>query len=382
MLKKSKFINISFACSPNKGSENQLGYIYSISTNNELKITLCPLFEFNDIPAEVHKISNIYYKKIDKSIYIKLGNIKKPKYERTLFQIWLFYFFFVYLAKLKKRKIHFVTYNQILTINPFHFVFKEKAMFGPLGGQTILYKYNFLSYKKRIVNFIVNYLYKICTYNFIKNNKQNFFCHPDLAKKFNSNIFYPIINLGDLKIHQLNSSYNEFLKKRKKIVFIGKNIEIKLPKIVEQVFLNLSKKHKEYNFEMIGQGFKNLKISNNFYLKSKIDRAEILKLYENSYLHVFISLELGGFVSAESALKFCPNFISKGYGADLIFKNNDIFAIKINEKTNYKKLVYILSEKIDFLINNPKLVYDESIRQNKIINNQNLDNLQRFLKQF
>jgi hypothetical protein len=221
-------------------------------------------------------------------------------------------------------------------------------------------------------------LYIICSYNLVKKNEKNFFCHPKLSKRFNSNSFFPIINLGDLNKTAPIESYKKFIK-RNNILFIGKNLEIKLPNIVNKVFKKMSSDNENFNFIMIGPGFENNTISKNFKTKSSIEREAVLKLFSSSYLHIFISLELGGFVTAESAYNFCPNFISKDFGADLVFNNSNDFSLKINEKTTSYNLQIQLYDKLSALLKNPKKVFKESIRQKEIIESQNIYKLNSFL---
>lgn len=380
MLKKSKYLNICFACSPGKGSENQLGYIYSLSEGKNSKVTICPEFEFNEIPLKIREFRKIKYKKIKGSIYIEFGKIKKkPFFERIIFQYWVIKFFLFYLFFLKKKRmLHFITYNQVLTLNPFHIIYKEKAIFGPLGGQPILFDYKFISFKKRMINFVVQYLYLICSFNLVKKNKKNFFCHPKLSEKFDSNNFFPIINLGDLNNKISKEKYEKFIK-RDNIIFIGKNLEIKLPHIVKSVFSKLSEDYKDFNFIIVGPGFESKILSKNFEIKSFIPRESILELFRNSYLHVFISLELGGFVSAESAYNYCPNFITKNFGADLVFNNDDEFSLKLNKKMTTNIIEKQLYNKVSLLLKNKKKVFEESIRQRKIIETQNLTMMNTYL---
>jgi hypothetical protein len=380
LLKKSKYLNISFACTPGKGSENQLGFIYSISDGGSIKITFCPEFEFMQISSKVRTYKKIIFKKKNKSIYIKFGKLKKkPIFERIVYQYWIISFFLYFLFFVKKdKKLHFVTYNQVLTFNPFHLFYRKNALFGPIGGQPVLFNLKFISLKKRLTNFLVQYLYIICSYNLVKKNEKNFFCHPKLSKRFNSNSFFPIINLGDLNKTAPIESYKKFIK-RNNILFIGKNLEIKLPNIVNKVFKKMSSDNENFNFIMIGPGFENNTISKNFKTKSSIEREAVLKLFSSSYLHIFISLELGGFVTAESAYNFCPNFISKDFGADLVFNNSNDFSLKINEKTTSYNLQIQLYDKLSALLKNPKKVFKESIRQKEIIESQNIYKLNSFL---
>lgn len=380
MLKKSKYLNICFSCSPGKGSENQLGYIYSLSQGKNSKVTICPEFEFNEIPLKIREFRKIKYKKIKGSIYIKFGKIeKKPFFERIVFQYWIIKFFLFYLFFLKKKRmLHFITYNQVLTLNPFHIIYKEKAIFGPLGGQPILFDFKFISFKKRIINFVIQYLYLICSFNLVKTNKKNFFCHPKLSEKFDSNNFFPIINLGDLNNKISKEKYEKFIK-RNNVIFIGKNLEIKLPHIVKSVFSKLSGDYKDFNFIIVGPGFENIILSKNFEIKSFIPRESILELFRRSYLHVFISLELGGFVSAESAYNYCPNFITKNFGADLVFNNDDEFCLKLNKKMTTNIIEKQLYNKVSLLLKNKKKVFEESIRQRKIIETQDLKLMNNYL---
>ena len=130
---------------------------------------------------------------------------------------------------------------------------------------------------------------------------------------------------------------------------------------------------------IIGYGENKIENKNLIY-KSYISRNEILEIFKKSYLNVFPSLELGGYVTAEAAANQCPNLLTNGYGGDLVFNNQDEYRLDIYESTTKQDVINMLINKITNIIINKDLNYKESLRQKKIITNHNIKSIENFLQ--
>jgi glycosyltransferase involved in cell wall biosynthesis len=351
---------VTYLAEENKGTEYEVGFFAKNYLGNIKGRILLPAFQFYRYRGISRSIMGIEIKKIKKKlILVKIGNDKKkpksPASYRIGYILWIIKCRF--LTKNLNGFFWFVTLTQILTIIPIIF-FKKKYFMGPLGGQGSFWKYKYLSFTIRIKNFILTkFLYNLNSLFLISNKYM--IAHP-LLKVSN-----PKSALVIPAIHQTPQKKNIIpMNKRKNIIFIGRNIEIKMPKVIISVFKILSNFFPQYNFFIIGEGWKKKKVNRNFKILSKINQKKIFKIFERSRLHVFLSFELGGFVLFESTKLGCPNFTLSGFGAQYLVNPSNSFKINPNVRTFddfINKVVY----RISTLIKNDRNLVREASRQYK-----------------
>jgi glycosyltransferase involved in cell wall biosynthesis len=323
-MKNNKVNIIAYLCRPGEGSEFGVGY-QSINYLGVLRGRLVvPKFEFDCFKKKERKINNITFKKIRKSlILIQLGNDKKPKTAsgyRLGYIIWMIKCRF--LLRNLKGLFWFVTLAQIIT--PVSILFlKKNYLLGPLGGQQKLWRYKYLSYNLRLKNYILNkILYSINS--LFLNDKKVLISHPLIKpKKVNSRNI--ISNLT-----QFSNNKKFFFLKKKYVVFIGRNIEIKNSKIIKLLFNKLSELYPEYHFRIIGSGWKYQVISKNFKILSHLHQNKIYEILKKARLHVFLSFELGGTVLFEAVRYGCPNFTLKDSGSEYLIGSSNYFQVSPN----------------------------------------------------
>jgi glycosyltransferase involved in cell wall biosynthesis len=315
---------IAYLCRPGEGSEFGVGYQSTNYLGTLRGRLITPKFEFDCFKKVERKINNITFKKIRKSlILIKLANNEKPKTTigyRFGYIIWVIKCRF--LLRNLKGLFWFVTLAQIITPIPFLF-FKKNYLLGPLGGQQKLWKYRYLSFGLRLKNYILNkILYPINS--FFLNNKKILISHPLIEiKKINTRNI--ISNLT-----QFSKKKSFFFHKKKNIVFIGRKIEIKNPKIIKLLFTKLSNLFPAYHFKIIGLGWKYQIINKNFKILPHLQQNQIHEILKESRLHVFLSFELGGTVLFEAVRFGCPNFTLKNSGSEYLVAPSNYFLLNPN----------------------------------------------------
>lgn len=347
---------IAYLCRSGEGSDFGVGYQSINYLGTLMGRLVVPKFEFDHFKKKERKINNITFKKIKKSlILIKLGNDKKPKTAsgyRFGYIIWIIKCRFL-LRKLKGL-FWFVTLAQIITPVPILFL-KKNYLLGPLGGQQELWRYKYLSYSFRIKNYILRkILYSIN--NLFLNGKKILISHP-LVKPKKINLGNTISNLT-----QFSKKKNFFFSKKKYIVFIGRNIEIKNPKIIKSLFIKLSILYPKYHFRIIGLGWNHGVINKNFTILNHLQQKKIYEIFKKSRLHVFLSFELGGTVLFEAVRYGCPNFTFKDSGSKYLIGPSNHFQLS-------PKL-----ESVDILVN-------EAVKKiSKFLKNDNLLKKEAFIQ--
>jgi glycosyltransferase involved in cell wall biosynthesis len=349
---------IAYLCRPGEGSEFGVGYQSTNYLGTLRGRLITPKFEFDCFKKKERKINDIIFKKIGKSlILIKLANGEKPKSTigyRFGYIIWLIKCRF--LLRNLKGLFWFVTLAQIITPVPVLF-FKKNYLLGPLGGQQKLWKYKYLSFSLRLKNYILNKILYFISSLFL-NNKKILISHPLIKiKKINSRNI--ISNLTQF----LRKKNFNFLKK-KYVVFIGRNIEIKNPKIVKLLFTKLSILFPAYHFRIIGLGWKYQIISKNFKILSHLQQNKIHEILKKSRLQVFLSFELGGTVLFEAARFGCPNFTLKNSGSEYLIGPSNSFQLNPNAES-VDELVENAAKKISKFINNDNILKKEFLIQYK-----------------
>jgi len=356
---KNKKVNIiAYLCRSGEGSEFGVGY-QSTNYLGALRGRLVvPKFEFDCFKKKERKINDITFKKIRKSlILIKLGNDKKPKTAsayRFGYIIWIIKCRF--LLRNLKGLFWFVTLAQIIT--PVSILFlKKNYLLGPLGGQQKLWSYKYLSFSLRLKNYILNkVLYSINS--LFLNDKKILISHP-LIKPKKINIRNVISNLT-----QFTNEKKYFFSKKKYVVFIGRNIEIKNSKVIKLLFTKLSNLHPEYDFRIIGAGWKHEVIRNNFKILSSLKQNKIYEIFKKARLHVFLSFELGGSVLFEALRYGCPNFTLKNSGSEYLIGSSNYFKLNPNfDSAN--KLVENATKKISKFLKNDHFLKKEVLIQYK-----------------
>jgi glycosyltransferase involved in cell wall biosynthesis len=347
---------IAYLCRPGEGSEFGVGYQSTNYLGTLRGRLIAPKFEFDCFKKVERKINNITFKKIRKSlILIKLANEEKPKTTigyRFGYIIWVIKCRF--LLRNLKGLFWFVTLAQIITPVPLLF-FKKNYLLGPLGGQQKLWKYKYLSFSLKLKNYILNkILYSINS--LFLNNKKILVSHPLIkVKKINSRNI--ISNLT-----QFSRNNKFFLPKKKYVVFIGRNIEIKNPKIVKLLFTKLSNLFPIYHFRIIGSGWKNEIISKNFKILSHLQQNKIHEILKKSRLHVFLSFELGGTVLFEAVRFGCPNFTLKNSGSEYLIGPSNYFQLNPNAES-VEVLVENAIKKISKFLKNNNILKKEFLIQ-------------------
>jgi glycosyltransferase involved in cell wall biosynthesis len=347
---------IAYLCRPGEGSEFGVGYQSTNYLGTLRGRLITPKFEFDCFKKVERKINNITFKKIRKSlILIKLANEEKPKTTigyRFGYIIWVIKCRF--LLRNLKGLFWFVTLAQIITPVPLLF-FKKNYLLGPLGGQQKLWKYKYLSFSLKLKNYILNkILYSINS--LFLNNKKILVSHPLIkVKKINSRNI--ISNLT-----QFSRNNKFFLPKKKYVVFIGRNIEIKNPKIVKLLFTKLSNLFPIYHFRIIGSGWKNEIISKNFKILSHLQQNKIHEILKKSRLHVFLSFELGGTVLFEAVRFGCPNFTLKNSGSEYLIGPSNYFQLNPNAES-VEVLVENAIKKISKFLKNNNILKKEFLIQ-------------------
>jgi glycosyltransferase involved in cell wall biosynthesis len=347
---------IAYLCRPGEGSEFGVGYQSTNYLGTLRGRLITPKFEFDCFKKVERKINKITFKKIRKSlILIKLTNEEKPKTTigyRFGYIIWVIKCRF--LLRNLKGLFWFVTLAQIITPVPVLF-FKKNYLLGPLGGQQKLWKYKYLSFRLKLKNFILNeILYSINS--LFLNNKKILVSHPLIkVKKINSRNI--ISNLT-----QFSKINKFFFPKKKYVVFIGRNIEIKNPKIVKLLFTKLSNLFPIYHFRIIGSGWKNEIISKNFKILSHLQQNKIHEILKKSRLHVFLSFELGGTVLFEAVRFGCPNFTLKNSGSEYLIGPSNYFQLNPNAES-VEVLVENAIKKISKFLKNNNILKKEFLIQ-------------------
>ena len=349
---------IAYLCRPGKGSEFGVGYQSTNYLGTLRGRLITPKFEFHQYKQKERKINNITFKKIRKSlILIKLGNNKKPETVsgyRFGYIIWIIKCRF--LLRNLKGLFWFVTLAQVITPVPILFL-KKKYLLGPLGGQQELWMYKYLSYSFRIKNYILKKILYPANSLFL-NHKKILISHP-LIKRKKVNLRNTISNLT-----QLPKKENFFFSKKKYIIFIGRNIEIKNPKIIKSLFIKLSVLYPEYHFRIIGSGWNYRIISKNFIISPHLQQKKIYEILKKSRLHVFLSFELGGTVLFEAVRYGCPNFTLKDSGSKYLIDPSNNFQLS----PKFESVDILVNEavkKIYKLLKNDNLLKKESLIQYK-----------------
>jgi len=349
---------IAYLCRPGEGSEFGVGYQSTNYLGTLRGRLITPKFEFDCFKKVERKINNITFKKIRKSlILIKLANNEKPKTNigyRFGYIIWVIKCRF--LLRNLKGLFWFVTLAQIITPVSFLF-FKKNYLLGPLGGQQKLWKYRYLSFGLRLKNYILNKILYSVNSLFL-NDKKVLISHPLIKpKKVNSRNI--ISNLT-----QFSNNKKFFFSKKKYIVFVGRNIEIKNSKIIKLLFIKLSYLYPEYHFRVIGSGWKYQVIGKNFKILSRLQQNKIYEIFRKARLHVFLSFELGGTVLFEALRYGCPNFTLKNSGSEYLIGSSNDFQLNPNFDTA-NKLVEIAAKKISKFLKNDNFLKKEALLQYK-----------------
>ena len=155
-----------------------------------------------------------------------------------------------------------------------------------------------------------------------------------------------------------------FFFKKKYVVFIGRNIEIKNSKVIKLLFTKLSDLYPEYDFRIIGAGWKYEVIGSNFKILSRLKQNKIYEIFKKARLHVFLSFELGGSVLFEALRHGCPNFTLKNFGSKYLIGSSNDFQINPNfDSTN--KLVENATIKISKFLKNDNFLNKEALIQYK-----------------
>ncbi len=350
-----KIILYLFLVESDRGSEFEVGWSHLMMAENSIIFT--PNFEFKLFNGKKRKIHGIEFIRFSSNIIINFGICKDVKnFYRFYYTFFLIKAFLLHF-NLKDRKKFFVTMVQILSPNFFALFRKQNCYFGPLGGQASLHQFKSLfSNIFRFKNFITTkILYKII---FFRDPKKIILCHPKLSALLPGEqcLIFPAITQVD---DHLWIKSDADADSRKIIIFAGRKIEIKLPEITFEVFNNLSRRNPKLIFIIVGEGWKDQEVSKNFYVKSKIPKKQLAEIYQSSLLNVFLSFELAGYVVFEALQNGATNFVLDGFGGDYLCSPSNNFKIKLNHKLTTHETINIISEKIQFLLNNKKVIASE-----------------------
>ena len=258
------------------------------------------------------------------------------------FRLDYFFWSFLIYRKMKKKinrtKIHHVNFAQILTPVPKKIAQSDNFTFGPVGGQGPWYRVRFMNLKNRILNF---FLFKII-YKFfkIRKIKNIIFVHPLLAKEFNASNVLPAI-----KVKKMGREKILYSNKKKQVIHVARRVYFKLPELHEKIFSKLAYLNPDFDFLIIGSGWKKESNLKNFKFSDHIERSQVNKLFRESQFHINLSLELAGFVNLEAALNKCITVGAIHSGSEFLLKLKGKYLIDIYDKNqNVDQLVSHLSE--------------------------------------
>ena len=348
---------ITYLTEKNRGSEFEVGYSSVKYLDGLQSRIFMPAFQFNRSEGRARKINSIFFKKLVNSpIIVQVGSDASEPL--TPFQYRIGFILWLLKCRILLRNLKgiywFVTLAQILSPAPFIFM-RKIFLIGPVGGQAKFWHLPYLNYSLRIKNFILREIFYPISLHFTDRNSM-IFCHPALVNS--GKIILPAI----YQTEKIKNNFIDLFEHRDCIIFVGRNLDIKMNDCVHLIFLRLSVQFPQYKFKIIGGGWTNNRISDNFEILSSVPRDEIQNIFMHSRLHVFLSLELAGFVLFEAVRNGCPNFTLKGFGADYLLNPSKLFQISPNVTSKYK-LVDNAVKKIIKIINNDKMLKQEIFRQ-------------------
>jgi hypothetical protein len=267
-----------------------------------------------------------------------------PMSFRLDYLIWSLRVYSLLKKRIARRKVYHNNFAQVLTPIPKPVRESKNFSFGPVGGQGPWYKVRFLPFKNRVVNYIIfDLMYGAITSHIRRMNP--IFVHPLLAERFKCGQIKPAIQL----------KREPFLphKKRPRVLHVSRRVYFKLPDLHRQLFENLSIRHPELDFFVVGAGWGQTPSSRNLHFFDSLPRDEIMMLFAQSQFHINLSLELAGIVNLEAALNKCITIGSTNSGSEFLLGLRDKYVIDIyNPHISINGIINKISKTISY--------YDES----------------------
>lgn len=352
-----KILIIAYACSPNKGSEHEIGWqwIKQISKNNEVYV-VCANFN----KSFLNKI------KLSKNIninYIREFNFKSKSVfiQNLIYFIWSLKVSIYYLFKIKYFDIiHHVTLSSFRSI-PFILLFGKKAIVGPISGYDFIHKdlKKYLPITDRLKESLREILIKtnnlISLTNLIIIKKKLLIINNKKYLKTIGKVHRPIfMNLMGIE----NSNViNNLKKKNKTLLFAGRLVSWKGIGLLLVIFNELikDKKYSEYKLLFIGEGpYKKHIISfinkNNLkdkiILKGYIQQNKLNYYYDTSKLLILLSFrDSGGQVILESFKRCLPVFCLDAGGPGIMVNKNVGCSINLNKNLKEIEMLALIQLK-------------------------------------
>ena len=383
-----KILLSAYSCSPNIGSEKQIGWdwvkVLSKTKHKVYVITRKKNEQLIKKELKYQNINNINFLYFDyPKILIRLFKNKNTYIYYLLWQLAISIKYRIFIKNFNFDYIHHVTYGSF-RMPSFLWFFSKKFIFGPVAaGESVPKKLlNCFSKKARISellrtlsNYYINFsilmnLTFIFSYKIYVTSKESFSFIPKRYQ--NKTRVLPAIfcNKTQFKIKNLK-------KKRKNIFFSGRLVEWKGVHLLKDIFLKVNKFDKSIKLNIYGDGylakdlklfFKNKNLQNKVSIFSHLPRKKFLKKIKSNDLLIFPTFrDSGGYVLVETLLEGVNIITTSAGGPNTIIKTKANL-VKIHNN-NSKNISDSFANKIISYYKSNKKFY--VIKLNKDMNAKN-----------
>jgi len=377
---KRNILLSAYACEPNRGSESEVGWKWSISLiksgfnvfvvtrkNNKSKIE-------KEIKKRNYKNLHFLYFDFPKW-FIKIIKGKKNSSSYFYFFIWQLGIFFLIKKFLKKQEINYIHHVTFVSYRfpSFLCFFKIPFIFGPIaGGDRIPFKlrknFKIKNWIKELIRDVSNIYIKISPLmNLIFFKSKKILVNSDDTKKSILNIHYPKVS----KLLAIGTELNNLkIKKYKKnfffrVCFVGTLTDIKGCNILIKTISILYKINPNIYFTIIGQGelkekinkfINNNKMNKNVHLIDFVNKNSLPEIYKKHDVLIAPYLrDSGSLAIIEAFENNLPVICLDNGGPKQIVNNNCGYKIKILNKSE-NQIINSFVKKIIFLQKNPNKI--------------------------
>lgn len=349
-------IAFCFLFEKNRGSEFQVGYDLVSFPNEGRMAILTSRFQFSAYESVARKINGIEFKVIDGTkILFTLDNLaQEPKSAagyRLNYAIWLLNAFFKIRSLRENRILWFVNLVQVASPNLFYLIRRQNIIAGPLGGQSKFYDYKFLPFGLRIKNFILwKLIYKISPIQFAE-KASVYLISEYLGYAFRSLNYkvLPAITFPE-KINNAIASD----RKNNSIILYYRDATVKLGLLALEVSQELKLRNAVSDVIVVGNV--PLILRERYSMLSflgHVSQDTLSGLFQQSTLHLFLSLELAGLVQFEALANGCPNFRLRLSNQDKqkgLIQVGEDFEVVVKQRQDRESVKALLIEKITHVL--------------------------------